>query len=84
MKTTVVGVRLNDYQREHLKNLAGEKTEGELIKIMVDSLINGEFSINRDRVVLPEECDIRGLKRIAERKRISVQKLIDAIVEQLE
>ena len=83
MKTTVVGTRLNDYQREHLKKIAGDKKEGEVIRVMVDALIEGDFTICRDKVVIPQEYDVTGLVKIAEKKKVSPQRLIDEIVEQL-
>ena len=42
MRTTVVGVRLNDYQREKLKKIAdkrGEK-EADVIRALVDMLLD--------------------------------------------
>jgi predicted DNA-binding protein len=42
MRTTVVGVRLTDYQREKLKKIAdkrGEK-EADVIRVLIDMLLD--------------------------------------------
>ena len=76
-------IRLNDYQRERLKKTADKEdlTESELVRILIDKLIEGKVQIRNSTLL--EGVDISGLKKIAERKGISVQYLIDAIVEQL-
>ena len=76
-------VRLNDYQRDKLKKTADKEdlTESELVRILIDKLIEGKVQIRNSALL--EGVDISGLKKIAERKGISVQYLIDAIVEQL-
>lgn len=83
MKTTVVGVRLNDYQREKLKRIASESDllEVDVLRILADKLIEGRIQIKNTVVV--DGVDLSGLKRIAEKKGYSLQKLIDLIVEQL-
>lgn len=83
MKTTVVGVRLNDYTREKLKKIADENgvIEAEIIRILLDKLIEGKVQIT-NKVVL-EGVNINGLKKIADKKGMSVQRLIDLVVEQL-
>ena len=76
-------IRLNDYTRERLKKRASDEdfTESELVRILIDKLIEGRIQIRNSSVF--EGVDISGLKKIAENKGISVQVLIDAIVEQL-
>lgn len=76
-------IRLNDYQRERLQKRASEEdiTESELVRILIDKLLEGRIQIRNSLVF--EGIDISGLREIAERKGISVQILIDAIVEQL-
>ena len=80
MKTTVLGVRLNDYQREKLKE---HGNEADIVRILVDELIEGKISISHGRVVIPEEVDLTAYKKIAEKKRMSLQGLLDAIAEQI-
>lgn len=83
MKTTVVGVRLNDYTREKLKRIADDNgvIEAEVIRILIDKLIEGKVQI-KNSVVL-DGVNISGLKKIADKKGMSVQRLIDLVVEQL-
>lgn len=80
--TTVLGIRLNTYQRDHLKRKAEEcgLTEVETVRILIDRLIEGKIHINCTAV---EGVDIKGLIAQAEKRRVGVQTLIDAIVEQL-
>lgn len=80
MKTTVLGVRLNDYQREKLKE---HGNEADIVRILVDELIEGKISISHGRVVIPEEVDLTAYRKIAEKKRMSLQGLLDAIAEQI-
>ena len=84
MKTTVLGVRLNDYQREKLSKYG---KEADVVRILVDGLIDGKVVINGDRIVTPvsekEEVDLSAFERLAEKKRMSVQGLLDLISEQL-
>jgi predicted DNA-binding ribbon-helix-helix protein len=83
MKTTVVGVRLNDYTRGKLKKIADDNgvIEAEIIRILVDKLIEGKVQITNN--VALEGVNINGLKKIADQKGMSLQRLIDLIVEQL-
>lgn len=76
-------IRLNDYQRERLQKRASEEdiTESELVRILIDKLLEGKIQIRNNLVF--DGIDISGLRRVAERKGVSVQVLIDAIVEQL-
>lgn len=76
-------IRLNDYQRERLQKRASEEdlTESELVRILIDKFLEGKIQIRNSLVF--EGIDIRGLRKIAESKGVSVQILIDAIVEQL-
>lgn len=43
MKTTVLGVRLTDYQREELKKIADKRGESstDTVKLLIDRLIDG-------------------------------------------
>jgi len=83
MKTTVLGIRLNEYQRDKLKGIAKENgvIEAELVRILLDRLIEGKIQIRNTAVF--DGADISGLVKLADKKGISVQLLIDAIVEQL-
>ena len=76
-------IRLNDYQRERLQKRASEEdiTESELVRILIDKLLEGRIQVRNSLVF--EGIDISGLRKIAENKGVSVQVLIDAIVEQL-
>ena len=73
MKTTVLGIRLNEYQRERLQDIAAKRgiKEVDLVREQVDVIIDGKI-------------DVSGLKRQAELRNVSTQTLIDAIVEQLD
>ena len=83
MKTSVVGVRLNDYQREKLKKKGKELglMEVEILRILADKLIEGRIQLTNTLYV--DGVDLSGLKRIADKKGYSLQKLIDLVVEQL-
>lgn len=83
MKTTVLGVRLNDYQREKLRKYG---SEADVVRALVDELIDGKIEMVNGRVVIPEpenEVDLSAFEKIAEKRRISVQGLLDMIAEQL-
>ena len=83
MKTTVLGVRLTDYQREKLKRYG---SEADTVRVLVDELIDGKLQMVNGRVVYPEpeeSVDLSAFERIAEKRRISVQGLLDMIAEQL-
>jgi predicted DNA-binding ribbon-helix-helix protein len=83
MKTSVVGIRLNDSQREQLKRIGSENkmTEGEIVRSMVESLLNGEINISRGKVVVPEQYDLSGLEKLAKRHKKTTQQIIDMISE---
>jgi len=83
MKTSVVGVRLNDYQRDKLKKKGKELglMEVEILRILADKLIEGKIQLTNTLFV--DGVDLSGLKRIADKKGYSLQKLIDLVVEQL-
>ena len=83
MKTSVVGVRLNDYQREKLKAKGKELglMEVEILRILADKLIEGKIQLTNTLFV--DGVDLSGLKRIADKKGYSLQRLIDLVVEQL-
>lgn len=83
MKTTVLGVRLTDYQREKLRKYG---SEADVVRVLVDELIDGKIEMVNGRVVIPEpenEVDLSAFEKIAEKRRISVQGLLDMIAEQL-
>ena len=82
MKTTVVGVRLNDYTRDRLKKIADDNgvIEAEIIRILIDRLIEGKIQI---KSTVLDGVNISGLKKIADKKGMSLQRLIDLVVEQL-
>ena len=79
MKTTVLGIRLNDYQREKLQHIAEDNrmTEVEAVRILIDKLIEG-------RIMIGNGVDLSGLRMVASKKGVTVQQLIDAVVEQLQ
>lgn len=83
MKTSVVGVRLNDYQRDKLKAKGKELglMEVEILRILADKLIEGKIQLTNTLYV--DGVDLSGLKRIADKKGYSLQKLVDMVVEQL-
>ena len=83
MKTSVVGVRLNDYQRDKLKEKGKELglMEVEILRILADKLIEGKIQLTNTLYV--DGVDLSGLKRIADKKGYSLQRLIDLVVEQL-
>ena len=74
VRTSVKGVRLTDYQSEKLKDLAKERgiTDTDYIRALIDEAIEGRTA------------DLRNLKRVADDKKISLQRLIDLVVEQIE
>ncbi len=78
MKTTVLGIRLNDYQREKLQHIAEDNrtTEVEAVRVLIDKLIEG-------RITIGNGVDLSGLRMVAKKKGVTVQQLIDAVVEQL-
>lgn len=83
MKTTVLGVRLNDYQREKLRKYG---SEADVVRILVDGLIDGKIVLSGDRIVPPvneNEVDLSKFDRLAQKKRMSTQGLLDLIAEQL-
>ena len=83
MKTSVVGVRLNDYQRDKLKAKGKELglMEVEILRILADKLIEGRIQLTNTLYV--DGVDLSGLKRIADKKGYSLQRLVDLVVEQL-
>ena len=83
MKNTVFGVRLNDYQRDKLKAIGKDSglLEVDILRILADKLIEGRIQIRNTTVV--DGVDLSGLKRIADKKGYSLQRLIDLVVEQL-
>ena len=76
-KTTVMGVRLTDYQRERIKIIAKERgvSDTDYIRALIDNTIDGKIDL---------DTDVRSLKRIAKDKGIPTQRLISLVVEQIE
>ena len=76
-KTTVMGVRLTDYQREKIKTIAKERgvSDTDYVRALIDNTIDGKIDL---------DTDVRSLKRIAKDKGIPTQRLIDLVVEQIE
>jgi hypothetical protein len=79
LKTTVLGVRLNDFQREKLRKFGNE---ADVVRILVDNLIDGNIYLEGDKVK-GNGVDLSAYERMAEKRRMSVQGLLDAIAEQL-
>lgn len=84
MKTTTIGLRLNDYQLEKLNKIA----EGyglhrmDLLRVLLEGLIDGKIVVSDGKVV-GNDYDLSAYERLAEKKRISVQGLLDLISEEL-
>lgn len=72
-----MGVRLTDFQREKIKQIAKERgmSDTDYVRALIDNAIDGKIDI---------DTDVRNLKRIAEKKEILTQRLIDLVVEQIE
>lgn len=53
MKTTVLGIRLNDIQREKLMQIAlkNKMSEVEVGRLLIDSAIQGKIKIEKGQVV---------------------------------
>lgn len=72
MKTTVLGVRLNDYQRNKLKALAGETgLETDVVRKLIDDKIEGRI------------LDCSGVIRAARKRKIDPQRFLDEIGKEL-
>lgn len=73
----MMGVRLTDFQREKIKQIAKERgmSDTDYVRALIDNAIDGKIDI---------DTDVRNLKRIAEKKEILTQRLIDLVVEQIE
>ena len=65
MKTTVLGIRLTDYQLEQLKAKAGEELVADVVRSLINDYIDGRYAY------------LGGLKRKADRMGVSLQSLID-------
>lgn len=76
MRTTVLGLRLNDYQREKLKVMAEKNgmIEADLVREQINKLIDGRIE---------SDTNIRAFAKIAKEKGLSAQGLLDLIAEQL-
>lgn len=72
MKTTVLGVRLTDYQREKLKAKAGvDGLEADVVRKLIDDFIEGRI------------LDCSGVIREAKKRKIDPQRFLDAIGKEL-
>lgn len=65
MKTTVLGIRLTDYQLEQLKAKAGEELVADVVRSLINDYIDGRYAY------------LGGLKRKADIMGVSLQSLID-------
>ena len=87
MKTTTIGLRLNDYQLEKLNKIAERNGlhRMDLLRLLLENVIEGKIVLEHGRVIVPEPdgVDLSKFERLAEKKRISVQGLLDLIAEQL-
>lgn len=73
----MMGVRLTDFQREKIKQIAKERgmSDTDYVRALIDNAIDGKIDI---------DTDVRNLKRIAKKKEILTQRLINLVVEQIE
>ena len=55
--------------------------EVEILRILADKLIEGKIQLTNTLYV--DGVDLSGLKRIADKKGYSLQRLVDMVVEQL-
>ena len=65
MKTTVLGIRLTDYQLEQLKAKAGKELVADVVRSLINDYIDGRYAY------------LGGLKRKADIMGVSLQSLID-------
>jgi hypothetical protein len=65
MKTTVLGIRLTDYQLEQLKAKAGEELVADVVRSLINDYIDGRYAY------------LGELKRKADIMGVSLQSLID-------
>lgn len=58
MQTSVLGIRLNDIQREKLRAIATENrmTEVEIARLLIEGAISGKINIEKGHIVLNERC----------------------------
>ena len=88
MKTTTIGLRLNDYQLEKLNKIAEKNGlhRMDLLRLLLESVIDGKVVVEHGKVVIPEpeeSVDLSKFDRLAQKKRMSTQGLLDLIAEQL-
>jgi hypothetical protein len=81
MKTTVLGVRLTDEQREKLKKIGIDNRmgEAEVARALIDHAIDGSIRVERGKIV--EKYDLSGVERVAKKHGKTVQQLLDMISE---
>ena len=58
MKTSVLGIRLNDMQREKLKAIATDNRMGEVevARLLIEGAISGKINVEKGHIVLNERC----------------------------
>jgi len=72
MKTSVLGVRLNDYQREKLREFAKDtELEADVVRKLIDDKIAGKI------------LDCTGVIRAAKKRKIDPQRFLDEIGKEL-
>lgn len=81
MKTTVLGVRLTEEQREKLKKIGIDNRmgESEVARVLIEHVIDGSIRIERGKVV--DKYDLRGIELLAEKHDRTVQQMLDMISE---
>lgn len=72
MRTTVLGVRLNDYQREKLRKLAGkDEIAADVVRKLIDDKIEGRI------------LDCSSVISAAKKRKIDPQRFLDEIGKEL-
>lgn len=81
MKTTVLGVRLTNEQREKLKKIGIDNRmgEAEVARALIDHAIGGLVKVERGKVV--NQYDLSGIERLAKKHNKTVQQMLDMISE---
>lgn len=72
MKTTVLGIRLNDYQREKLRGLCKKDEKvADVVRRLIDDKIDGKI------------LDCTGVIKAAKKRKIDPQRFLDEIGKEL-
>jgi len=72
MKTTVLSIRLNDFQRDKLKSMAGNNgLEADVVRKLIDDKIEGRI------------LDCSGVIKAARKRKIDPQRFLDEIGKEL-